>query len=70
MQTWLARLLNQPVAQGAVAEVRRKMERGGGGDIRVPGENGKIRVLFLCFSVCSTYLCGCVCVAAAVLNKI
>lgn len=63
MQTWLARLINQPVAQGAVAE-----EDGEG--IRVPGENGKIRVLFLCFSVCSTYLCGSECVAAAVLNKI
>lgn len=68
MQTWLARLLNQPVAQGAVAE---EDEKGRGGWwIRVPGENGKIRVLFLCFSVCSTYLCGCECVAAAVLNKI
>lgn len=47
--------------------------RGGekdGGGICVPGENGKIRVLFLCFSVCSTYLCGCECVSAAVLNKI
>lgn len=28
MQTWLARLLNQPVAQGAVAEVQRRMEGG------------------------------------------
>lgn len=56
MQTWLARLLNQPVAQGAVAEEDGKGR--GVEDIRVPGENGKIRVIFMlqCMYVVHIYV--------------
>lgn len=52
MQTWLARLLNQPVAQGAVAEVGRKMERGGGG-IFVYREKME---RFVCYFYASVYV--------------